>query len=137
MTDKILPGLMLVPALLLGSTTAVAGDRMSGDQLRALLTDATTYGQHARKSNITAHAYRRDDGTFVGAHSKKGARSGTWNVVGNEYCRHPKGEKNGCREVFDNGDGTYSLYKKAGSPMKPSRHVWNWVKVVPGNPENL
>ena len=126
-----LPGAFALCCLLPAS--AGAGERMNGDQLRELLSDVTTYGKHAFK-DLSGNTYRRADGTFVGRHSKKGARSGTWTVVGDEYYRHPKGEENGCRTVFNNGDGSYDLHRKKGGSLK---HVWTWGRVVPGNPENL
>lgn len=118
-------------------TVAQAKERLDGEQIRALISGKTSYGEHAFKDN-GGHVFRKDDGTFV-AYRKASAelRRGAWSVQNDRYCRQPEGEKNACREVYDQGDGTYRLYVQPKNLMKPRKHVWTITKIADGNPENL
>ena len=121
----------------LGASSWVsAGEEMSGEQIKAMMSGNTAYGKHTRKDKH-GYSFRRADGTFVGWNNEDGRRSGTWGVQGNKYCRTPEGEENRCFELSDNGDGTYNMYFQPGNLVMPRKHVWTWTKVVPGNPENL
>ena len=81
-----------------GRTVAIVGPTGAGK---------TTYGKHAFKDN-EGYVYRKDDGTFVAFRTAGNElRRGTWSVRNDMFCRQPEGEDNRCREVYDQGDGTY------------------------------
>lgn len=125
---------VLLPGLL--STAATAKEKLSGEQITALISGNTTYGRLDTK-NQHGHTYRRADGTFVGWNSADGATKGTWRVSGDMYCGHGEGKFENCQEVYDEGDGTYGRYVQPKSLAKPKKLIGIWTKVVPGNPENL
>jgi len=102
---------------------------MTGDQIEALISGNTTYGEHAWKDQH-GYAYRRPDGTYLSQNYPGGRITGTWIIKGDIYC-----EKRGdvyCHEIHDMGDGTYR-HLAVGT----GKHVATWSKVVPGNVENL
>lgn len=118
-------------------TVAQAEERLYGEQIRALISGKTTYGKHAFKDN-EGYVYRKDDGTFVAFRTARNElRRGTWSVRNDMFCRQPEGEDNRCREVYDQGDGTYRLYVQPKNLTKPRKHVWTINKIADGNPENL
>lgn len=111
---------------LLGIGKALAAETLSGPQIALLISDKTTYGEHAFKDR-KGFGYWRPDGTYVNA---RGA--GTWELKGNMFCRtHSSDNKTSCREIRDNGDGTYAHILKNG------KHVWTWTNIAEGNAENL
>ena len=123
-------------ALGLLSSVAVARDRLSGEQIKALVSGNTTYGKSEQKRQ-QGHGFHREDGAFFGWNSNDGAQNGTWWTSGDKYCRKIEGKGEFCNEIRDNGDGTYTRFvqpKNLAMPMKP---VATWLKIVPGNPENL
>lgn len=119
--------LCIAGAVLVGSTSAVAGDKLSGPEIKELLSDKTTYGKHAFK-DIESFGYWRADGTFTGKRN-----SGTWEIKGDKFCRSlASNGKTSCREIQDNGDGTYSHFL-----AKNGKHIWTWTKIVEGNAEEF
>lgn len=107
------------------------------EQIRQLISDHTTYGKSETKKGRHSHSFWRADGTVVGWNSEEGARKGTWRVTSNMICRQDEGDKERCNEVYDNGDGTYGRYVQPKNLAFPRKHVATWIKVVPGNAENL
>lgn len=137
MKSRKLTQLVAVTSLVVSSSAAMAGEWMTGEEIEKLIKGNTTYGKHQFKG-FTSYSYNREDGTYVGSNSKRGATKGTWRVKRNKVCRHMEGRsKEFCQEVKDNGDGTYNRYKQPGNLAMPKKHVFTWTKVVPGNPENL
>jgi hypothetical protein len=113
-----------------------AEERLNNEQIKSLFSGKTTYGQHAFKDN-SGYMYRKEDGTFVAYRKTRGKVTGTWSVKDNMFCRKPDGRDFGCREVYDQGDGTFRFYVQPKNLIKPRKHVWTITKIVDGNPENL
>jgi hypothetical protein len=109
--------------------SAHAGEQMLGDQIEALISGNTTYGEHAWKDQH-GYAYRRSDGTYVSQNYPGGRITGTWIIKGDIYCEKRRDVY--CHEIHDMGDGTYR-----NLAVKTRKHVATWSKVVPGNVENL
>jgi len=120
----------LVSSLCIGlCASAYAGEKMTGDQIEALIRGNTTYGEHAWKDQH-GYAYRRPGGTYVSQNYPGGRITGTWTIKGDIYC-----EKRGdvyCHEIHDMSDGTYR-HLAVGT----RKHVATWSKVIPGNVEDL
>jgi len=115
---------------LLSFGAALAGEKLSGPQIATLISDKTTYGEHAFRDR-EGYGYWRSDGTFVNPRGE-----GTWEIEGDEFCRtHSSDNRRSCRDILDNGDGTYSHILKNGK--NAGKHVWTWIKIAEGNPENL
>jgi hypothetical protein len=120
----------LAASLCIGlGASAFAAEMMTGDEIAALISGNTTYGEHAWK-DLHGYAYRSPDGTFVSRNFPGGLIAGTWTVKGDVYC-----EKRGdvyCHEIQDMGDGTYKHFA-----VGTGKHVATWTKITPGNAENL
>ena len=96
-------------ALSLAPFSAIAGNALTGDEIKALFADKT---YDIEKVDVTKNkhlsAFTSADGTRIvyvpwkNKHSKR-----RWWVEGNKQCSsHPK-RGNSCREIIDAGDGTY------------------------------
>ena len=128
--------ILLAGAVVCASVGAYAGERMTDEQIRQLVSGNTTYGKSETKDRH-GYGYWRADGTVLGWNSELGARKGTWRVANGMICRQDEGDKERCNEVDDNGDGTYGRYVQPKNLAFPRKHVATWTKVVPGNAENL
>lgn len=122
--------------LALAVSAAAAETRLNGDQISVLIKGNTTYGKHTRKDSH-GYAYWRPDGSYAGWNSDRGATAGSWRVADDKFCRTPQGESEGCREIYDRGDGTYAHKVEPKNVMGPRQHIWTWTKIVEGNAENL
>jgi hypothetical protein len=111
------------------ATTVHAGEKMTGDQITALISGNTAYGEHAWKDRH-GYAYYREDGTLTGWIHPDGPMTGTWRLKGDVFCE--KRTDVYCHEIHDMGDGTYEYYATG-----TDKHIATWTKIVPGNPENL
>ena len=123
-------------AIVYASADTFAGERMNDEQIRQLVSGNTTCGKSATR-NRHGHAHWRADGTVVGWSSEQGARRGTWRTADDRICRRDEGDRERCNEVYDNGDGTYGRYVQPKNLAFPRKHMATWIKVAPGNPENL
>jgi len=126
----------LVCAAVCVTNGAFAGERMTDEQIKQLISGNTTYGKSETKDRH-GYAFWRADGTVVGWNSEEGARKGTWRTANDMICRQDEGDKERCNEVYDNGDGTYGRYVQPKNLAFPRKHVATWTKVVPGNAEGL
>ena len=137
MRIRTLVSVAAVAGLGLLAATAQAGAKMSGEQIKALVSGNTTFGKHEIK-NRDSYAYNREDGTYVGWSSKWGDMKGTWWVDGDRFCRNREGGKGDfCTTVKDNGDGTYNRYRKGKNALRGDIHILTWTKIEPGNPKEL
>ena len=109
-------------SLLLLATSGHAAKTLSGDEVKALITDKTVSVKRV-KDGAQWKAYFGADGTSV----TSGAVSGesTWHVDGDgRHCN--EGVKLKCAAVVDNGDRTYARVKPNGSPAVM------WTEIVDG-----
>jgi len=112
---------------------SLAGDTLSGDEIKQLVSGNTAYMEHAKKHfEVTRYfaaggkltQYRSDnfaDGTYL---------EGEWSVDGNKLCMQMGRGKGGCGTLAKNED----RYDYA---VKHGKIVWLFKKVAAGNPEKM
>jgi len=89
--------------------TATAGEKLSGDALKAAYNDKTLIGVHFKLGG--SKSYYSADGS-VASVAEGSKRTGKWSISdsGDQRCvkwdHHPK---NLCHYLEKNGDGTYAL----------------------------
>ena len=112
----------VVMSLMLFTLSGHAAKTLSGDEVKALITDKTVNVTRV-KDGAQWKAYFGADGTSI----TSGAVSGesTWHVDGEgRHCN--EGVKLKCAAVVDKGDGTYARVKPDGSPAVL------WTEIVDG-----
>jgi Zn/Cd-binding protein ZinT len=116
-----------ITTLIFMASPVFAGDFMSADEVKALISGKTTYGKGLKK-DFTVVTYFAADGTMDG--TKDGnRRKGKWSVKGNgKQCVEFDDGKNNCRYIKDNGDGTYSKVKVKGSGKEIPTVLWESIK---------
>ena len=98
-----------LPPLLFASSCTFADEYMSGESLKALLSDKT-YDIHNLESGKKFRAYNAPDGRrLVDIPWKNKVSKRKWWIDGNQYCgSHPK-KGDYCRDIKDAGNGVYHI----------------------------
>jgi hypothetical protein len=108
---------------------ASAGETLTGDQIRALITDKTIQAEHLGKG-FTFEVYFDPDGKTA-TRTHKGAKVTTaYSIDGDEHCLLWNGA-NRCATIMDNGDGTYSRINTSGRYR--GKAVVKWIRFEDGN----
>ena len=116
--------------LIIPGSPVFAGDFMSAEEVKTLLSGKTTTGKGLKKG-FTVITYFGADGKMDG--TKDGERrAGTWTVRddGQQCVEFDDGNGN-CRFIKDNGDGTYAKVKVKGNGKKIPLVLWE--SIVDGN----
>jgi hypothetical protein len=114
--------------------TAIAAD-MTGDEIRATLSDKTVYlecGARSTGGQGRGVQYYGADGTAIYKSAKRGMLHGTWAVKGNTVCNDWKEAPNNPCSRFDKQGDTITMINVA---TKQSR--CKITKTAPGNAEKL
>ena len=98
---------------------------LTGDEVTAMFSDKTVWGNHAKKDNRNK-VYFAPDGTFKSKRlDGSGGSEGKWSVDDeNRLCMEKNGDTR-CRTVVDK-NGKIIKYKG-------KKHVWNYTKFEDGN----
>jgi hypothetical protein len=96
-----------------------ASKKMSGDEIKALLTNKTVSVALVGK-NIKWRQYFGPDGKS----NRDNGETSEWSVEGDKHCNTAAMLK--CAAVVDNGDGTYSRMKPNGEATV------KWTNIVEG-----
>ena len=111
----------------------LAGNTLSGDEIKKLVNGNTVYAEHAKKHfEVTRYfaaggkltQYRSDNfagGTYL---------EGEWSVDGNKLCMKMGRGQGGCGTLSKNED-QYNYANKYG------KTIWIFKKVASGNPEKM
>lgn len=113
-------------------TVTAADQRLTADEVRALISDSTVECFHHKK-NFSYLVYFDPDGSVRGVSTDGRERRATWSVTDDGYhCVHWS-DKSGpiCHGIFPNGDGTYKRKKR-----NKTNHGITMRSVVRGNPNN-
>lgn len=119
--------LILLASFICVSNPVFAGDFMSADKVKALLSGKTVVGKGLKK-NFTVTTYFAPDGTMTG--NKNGnQRKGMWRVEsdGLQCVEFDDGASN-CRYIKDNGDGTYTKIKVKGDGDEIETVLWESIQ---------
>lgn len=119
---KRLLGLGLVVGLSVAGapwSSAVAGEALSADQIKALISGKTVYAKHLKKG-FDFKVYFDADGKTAIRDDGGNPVETTYSFDGDKHCLEWKG-KNRCAQIVDNGDGTYSRLNKSGKAFI----IWN------------
>jgi len=117
---------LLVFGIMGFSNLTLAEERvLTGDEVTAMFSDKTVWGEHAIKG-YKSISYFAADGSYNGKNLTKNKKSkGKWSVdEKGQLCLDRKGD-NLCRKVVDDG-GVIKKYKG-------SKHVFTYTKFEEGN----
>ncbi len=116
--------LFILASLLIIPMYAVAGEKLTGDEIKSTFEGNTYSWKHAKRSD-SGKEYLDPSGKTTGVKNGK-SREGSWSVKGNQICL--KNVKSSvCRDVERAGDGKFYLVKNG------NKRVSNITKVEPGN----
>ena len=107
------------------SSLILAEERtLTGDEVTAMFSDKTVWGEHAVKDKKSI-SYFAADGSYSGKNLTKNTKSkGKWSVDKKGRLCIDKGDKK-CRKIVDDG-GEIKKYKK-------KKHVYTYTKFEDGN----
>ncbi len=111
------------------SNAVLAGGFMPADAVTKLFSGKTANGQHLKKG-FSYKVYFNANGKFVQARNDGSRLVGTWRVKGNgAHCiQFSHKNREFCRKVRDDGNGTYIKVKKKGFGKKVDVvKLWNFV----------
>jgi hypothetical protein len=106
-----------------------AGDTLSGDEIRELITDKTIQAEHLTKG-FTFEVYFDPDGKTAIRKQKGATVTTAYSIKGDEHCLLWNGG-NRCAKIQDNGDGTYTRINTNGKAK--GKAVVKWVQFEAGN----
>lgn len=112
--------------------TSAGEQRLTADEVRALISDSTVECYHHKK-DFSYIVYFDPGGSVRGISTDGRERRATWDVTEDGYhCVHWS-DKAGpiCHGIFPNGDGTYKRKKR-----DKTTHGITMKSVVRGNPNN-
>jgi len=123
---------------MLGLPTLAHAEQLSGDQVRALISDKTVYAYHEKK-DFDIVTYFSADGTFKSLR-RGDVYPGKWRIDGDKHCirrndpfsGQPRKER--CMYIEKDGD-TYKRIKEKGSGKRI--HVITYKRFADGNAEGL
>lgn len=106
------------------SFQANAGNVLSADEIKTLITGKTVHAKHEKKG-FTFSVYFAEDGSAIRKWKNDKLQNGKYSFKDNMHCINVGGG-NKCATIEDNGDGSY---KRLGGGKK---HKITWMKVVDG-----
>ncbi|TNF92531.1 MAG: hypothetical protein EP297_13235 [Gammaproteobacteria bacterium] len=106
------------------SFQANAGNVLSADEIKALITGKTVHAKHEKKG-FTFSAYFAEDGSAIRKWKGGELQDGKYSFKDNMHCINVGGGDK-CATIEDNGDGTYKRLKGG------KKHFITWQRIVDG-----
>lgn len=106
------------------SFQANAGNTLSADEIKALITGKTVHAKHEKKG-FTFSVYFAEDGGAIRKWKDGELQNGKYLFKDNMHCINVGGGDK-CATIEDNGDGSYKRLKNG------KKHFITWQEVVDG-----
>ena len=112
MKKRIVVTLLTAILLLSVSTSLIAGDYISADHLKELLTNKTAKGEHLKR-DYEFDSFFSPDGDLIQIRANGKKKTGKWSVKENgKHCVEWDGSDiRKCFPVMSNGDGSFTKVK--------------------------
>lgn len=136
---KTVVGLLVGLPIVVAAGISHAGDALSADALKALLTDKTVYARQM-KQNYNFTNYYAQDGSARQVTEAGEKKTGTWRVESDgALCVTWVGDAEAnCGAVIDIGGGKYKRMRiNTRNIMAAPIHVVTFERIESGNPQGL
>jgi hypothetical protein len=120
-----LQSILITLVLMAGASfQANAGNPLSAEEIKTLITGKTVHAKHEKKG-FTFSVYFAEDGSAIRKWKNDELQNGKYTFKDNMHCINV-GDGDKCATIEDNGDGSYKRLKNG------KKHMITWTKVVDG-----